>query len=222
AELEGKQIVFLPRHSYKHNIPPHRVNYRANIWALKHLGAKRIIAVNAVGGINTEYSPGDIVIADQIIDLSRSRVSTFFEDDDVVHVDFTEPFCPEMRAVWTAPAFKNRYNLHPSGTYVCTEGPRLETAAEISYMRLIGGDMVGMTGMPEAVLAREQELCYLMIAVITNPAAGLTTNRLTTTEVLETMKRSNERVKQMIVEGLSELPSERRCPCKDALKEARL
>lgn len=222
SELEGKRIAFLPRHSYKHNIPPHKVNYRANIWALKKIGVQRIIAVNAVGGINEQYNPGDIVIPEQIIDLSRSRVSTFFDADDVVHVDFTEPYCPEMRAVWSSHELANRYKLHTTGTYVCTEGPRLETSAEIGFMKAIGGDMVGMTGMPEAVLAREAEICYLMIAVITNPAAGISKKKLTTTEVLQTMKLSTERVKQLIVEALKLLPEQRNCPCKDALKDARL
>ncbi len=222
AELEGKRIAFLPRHSYKHNIPPHRVNYRANIRALKDLGVKRIITVNAVGGINEDYSPGDIVVPDQIIDLSRSRVSTFFDGDDVVHVDFTEPFCPEMRKLFTREELTERYGLHTAGTYVCTEGPRLETKAEIQFIKSIGGDMVGMTGMPEAVLAREAEICYLMIAVITNPAAGITGKRLTTTEVLQTMRRSTDRVKQLIMDVLKSLPEHRDCPCKDALKEARL
>ncbi len=222
GELESRKIAFLPRHSYKHNIPPHKINYRANIWALKSIGVERIITVNAVGGINEEYNPGDIVIPDQIIDLTRCRTSTFYDADDVVHVDFTEPYCPQMRAVFTSSELVNRYNLYTTGTYVCTEGPRLETSAEIRFMKAIGGDMVGMTGMPEAVLARELEICYLKIAVITNPAAGILKKRLTTTEVLETMKLSTDRVKQLIVDALNLLTGERNCPCKDALKEARL
>ena len=222
AEIENTKVAFLPRHSHKHNIPPHKVNYRANIWALKQIGVKRIIAVNAVGGINNAYRPGDIVIPDQILDFSKSRISTFYDSDDVVHVDFTEPFCPEMRKAVTDKHFVSEFNLTTTGTYLCTEGPRLETAAEIRFYGYAGADMVGMTAMPEAVLAREQELCYLIIAVITNYAAGISSTRLTTTEVLETMKSSTEKVKEIIVQLLSRIPEERNCLCKDALKDARL
>ncbi|NOX21441.1 MAG: S-methyl-5'-thioadenosine phosphorylase [Nitrospirae bacterium] len=222
AEIDDIKIAFLPRHSHKHNIPPHRVNYRANLWAFKELGVERIIAVNAVGGINSTYRPGDIVIPDQILDFSRSRASTFYDNEDVVHVDFTYPFCPEMRNTISDETLLQQYKLKINGTYVCTEGPRLETAAEIRFFATAGGDMVGMTGMPEAILARELELCYLMIAVITNYAAGISKEKLTTTEVLETMKGTTEKVKDLIVQAIQAFPKSRNCPCKDALNEARL
>jgi len=222
CDLEGRTVMFLPRHGSSHTIPPHRVNYRANIWALKELGVERIISVSAVGGINRDFAPGSIVLADQILDFTKSRISTFYDGDDVVHVDFTTPFCEDMRNIISGAAEAEGIELITRGTYVAVEGPRLETAAEIGFYRSAGADVVGMTAMPEAVLAREAELCYAGIYVVTNYAAGIRDGRLTTDEVVVTMRRADETIKRLLAAGIEPLDGERRCACGNALDNARL
>ncbi len=222
GEVSGIRTVFLPRHSRRHDTPPHLVNYRANIWGFKQLGVERIITVNAVGGISPYLKPGQIVLPDQIIDFTQSRKNTFYEGPEVVHVDFTEPFCPEMREVMIRTVTEIKLSISSAGTYVCTEGPRLETKAEIKMFRALGGDIVGMTGMPEAVLAREAELCFMMIAVVTNYAAGISGKPLTTKEVIQTMNDTTDTIKNILSRYIPLLPHSRGCTCKDALKEARI
>jgi 5'-methylthioinosine phosphorylase len=174
GSLCDRDVVFLARHGYGHTIPPHMVNYRANLWALQHIGANRVIAVCAVGGIRQDLQPGSIVIPDQIIDYTWSRHHTLYEKDltSVTHIDFTEPYCPELRTVLIEGASRAGIDVITSGTYGATQGPRLETAAEITRMEKDGCHMVGMTGMPEASLARELGLCYASCAVSANLAAG--------------------------------------------------
>ncbi len=228
ARAGGVEVAFLPRHGARHgarhDIAPHKVNYRANIWGMKALGVERIVGINAVGGIDVKLPPGSIVIADQVIDFTfGARPSTFYEGRDVIHIDFTEPYCPELRGALIAAAQKEDIAVTPAGTYVCTNGPRLETAAEIGFFGRAGGHIVGMTGMPEAALAREIELCYAAVAVVTNPAAGISAaHRLTTTEVVEMMASRMESIKKILKAVLPMIPAERRCPCRDALKESRL
>jgi len=172
--LCGTEVVFLARHGYGHTIPPHMVNYRANLWALREAGASQVISVCAVGGIRADLQPGAIVIPDQIIDYTWSRDHTLFEKDlpGVTHIDFTEPYCQAMREQLIAAAGRAGVDIVIGGTYGATQGPRLETAAEINRMERDGCDMVGMTGMPETSLARELGLCYATCAVSANPAAG--------------------------------------------------
>jgi 5'-methylthioinosine phosphorylase len=174
GRIAGRQVVFIARHGPDHTIPPHRVNYRANIWALRQVGARNVIAVAAVGGIGDEMLPGRLVIPDQIIDYTYSRHQTFFEQDlgEVVHVDFTEPYCGRLRDLLIGSARELGYGAVEKAVYAATQGPRLETAAEIDRLEQDGCSIVGMTGMPEAVLARELELCYATCAVIANRAAG--------------------------------------------------
>ncbi|HDL19723.1 MAG TPA: S-methyl-5'-thioadenosine phosphorylase [Nitrospirae bacterium] len=222
CEYCGRVLYFLPRHGGNHSIPPHKVNYRANIQAMKNLGVERVISVSAVGGLNRDICPGSIVIGDQILDFTKGRTNTFFDGDDVVHVDFTYPYCEEMRMIIMDSAREKGMNVVDGGTYVAVEGPRLETASEIAFYRSIGVDIVGMTAMPEAVLAREAEICYAGIYVVTNYAAGIKEGRLTTNEVVQTMARSQDMVKQLLSEVLSPLDLERTCMCGDALKDARL
>lgn len=223
GKMHGAEIAFLARHGALHNYPPHKVNYRANIWGFKSLGVQRIISVNAVGGINRLLQPGDIVIADQIIDFTYgSRISTFYEQDKVVHVDFTNPYCGEMRDCIYDAAKNSGVDAIKTGTYICVNGPRLETAKEIKFFSSIGGDIIGMTAMPEAVLARELEICLASLCVVTNYAAGISGSKLTTSEVVATMKTSIDRIKSIIKETLKLIPPLRNCPCKDALKDAEL
>ena len=172
--LCGKQVVFLPRHGTAHTIPPHEVNYRANLWALHHIGITKVIAVAAVGGITPAMTPASLIIPNQIIDYTWSRQHTFFQGDlnQVTHVDFTEPYCAELRATLLQAGRAADIPLHDGATYGATQGPRLETAAEIDRLERDGCDIVGMTGMPEAALARELELCYAACAVCANWAAG--------------------------------------------------
>jgi 5'-methylthioadenosine phosphorylase len=217
------EIVFLPRHGIPHSIPPHKVNYRANIWGFKSLGVDRIISVSAVGGINKDLSPGDIVLLDQIIDMTYgARESTFYDKDKVVHIDFTNPYCPEMREFIVKSSKNIGLPVKLSGTYICVNGPRLETAKEIQFFSMIGADVVGMTAMPEASLARELEMCVSGVSVATNYAAGISERKLTTTEVVETMKNSLDRIKSLIKEVIMHVPIARTCQCKDALKDAEL
>lgn len=185
GELNGKKLVFLARHGNPHRIPPHKINYRANIWGLKQLGVTEIIGVAAVGGIGAEMAPAVIAIPDQLIDYSYGREHTFFADDleHVTHIDFTEPYTPSLRARIMQAAQQANISITPSGTYGCTQGPRLETVAEIKRMANDGCDLVGMTGMPEASLARELGLAYANISVVANWAAGVVEGEITMAEI---------------------------------------
>ncbi|TAN41234.1 MAG: S-methyl-5'-thioadenosine phosphorylase [Nitrospirae bacterium] len=221
GKIEDRKVVFLPRHGADHSIAPHKINYRANIWGFKSLGVEKIISVGAVGGISGNLKPGDLVVLDQLIDFTfGARQSTFFEDDKVAHIDFTEPYCAEMRKTVLSVAENIGLAVKENGSYICVNGPRLETAKEIRHFSMIGADVVGMTGMPEAALAREAEICLCGMAVVTNYAAGISKNKLTVTEVIETMKKSTDNLKKLIREFVLQLPAERNCDCKDALKNA--
>lgn len=185
--LGGKEVIFLPRHGAGHTIPPHRVNYRANIWALKQLEVKHVVAVAAVGGISDDAGPGRVIIPDQIIDYTYSRVNTFFENDlsHVTHIDFTNPYSDMMRKKLIAVAAEIGLEISDTGTYGATQGPRLESAAEIERMARDGCTLVGMTGMPEACLARELELEYASCSVVANWAAGRGDGGVITMEEIE-------------------------------------
>ncbi len=172
GSLAGRDAVFLARHGYGHTIPPHRVNYRANLWALKSIGVTRVVAVASVGGIRADLAPGCLAIPHQVVDYTTERASTFFDEQRVVHVDFTQPYDPDLRALLLRAGEKAGVEVVDGGVYGATQGPRLETAAEINRYERDGCDMVGMTGMPEAVLARELELAYASCAVVVNWAAG--------------------------------------------------
>jgi 5'-methylthioadenosine phosphorylase/5'-methylthioinosine phosphorylase len=183
GELGQCQIIFLARHGNPHRIAPHKINYRANIWGLKELGVEQIVAVAAVGGITGEMAPAHIVIPDQIIDYSYGRKHTFFEEGEVVHIDFTYPYSQKLRSRLIVAAAEANIKIGPMGTYGCTQGPRLETAAEIRRMEKDGCDLVGMTGMPEAALAKELGIDYASISVIANWAAGKSEGEITMAEI---------------------------------------
>lgn len=174
GRIHGKEVAFIARHGYGHTIAPHEVNYRANLWALRECGAREIVSVASVGGIGAGLGPGTLVAPDQIIDYTWGRASTFFEGTDmpVNHVDFTHPYAPALRARILAAAAAAGESMVDGGTYGATQGPRLETAAEINRLERDGCHLVGMTGMPEAVLARELGIDYAAIAVVANYAAG--------------------------------------------------
>ncbi len=197
--LGGQDVVFLARHGYGHTIAPHEINYRANVWALKELGVSGVFAVAAVGGIRSDLIPGSLVVPDQIIDYTHSRKSTFFggTDTPIAHIDFTLPYAQNVRRRLLEAAAACGEAVIDGAVYACTQGPRLETAAEIERIARDGGDLVGMTGMPEASLAREAELDYAALAVVVNPAAGRGDSRQAIAlETLETVL--NETIKRAV------------------------
>lgn len=191
GELNGREVIFLARHGNPHTIAPHKINYRANIWGLKHLGVEQIIAVAAVGGITAEMAPAHIAIPDQIIDYSHGRKHTFFEDENypVTHIDFTRPYNQKLRSALITAAAQANIEITTTGTYGCTQGPRLETAAEIKRMEIDGCDLVGMTGMPEAALAKELGMEYAAVSVIANWAAGKTDGEITMAEIEQNLHK---------------------------------
>lgn len=219
-----KAVAFMNRHREDHSLPPHLINYRANIAALKKLGVKNIIATGAVGSLNPAMQPGHFIFVDQFLDFTKNRQHTFFDGgmDGVVHVDMTYPYCMELREVLTHAARSLGLTSHPSGTYVCCEGPRFETPAEIKMYRMLGGDLVGMTGVPEAPLAREAEMCYATIAMVTNYAAGISPTRLTHQEVLDVMTQYGENIRKLIMQTIHWLDIDRSCACHEALNQVHL
>jgi 5'-methylthioadenosine phosphorylase len=208
GKLRGRDVAFLARHGYGHTIPPHEVNYRANIWALREEGAAEIVSVASVGGIRADLGPGTLVIPHQIIDYTWGRRSTFFEGGDVSvsHVDFTRPYSEPLRQKLLAAARACGEPLLDGAVYAATQGPRLETAAEIDRLERDGADVVGMTGMPEAALARELDLPYAAIAVVVNHAAGRGESRTgIRLERIEQMLHSTIGRARRIVEELAAL-----------------
>ncbi|MEW6080534.1 MAG: S-methyl-5'-thioinosine phosphorylase [Bacillota bacterium] len=210
----GGEVFFLARHGLGHVLAPHRVNYRANLWALKTLGVQRVIATNAVGAIDPALQVGDLSVADQLIDFTRNRPSTFFEDSGLVrHVDFTDPYCREVRAALLRAALEQGVPARDGVTYVAAEGPRYETAAEVKAFRLLGGHVVGMTGAPEAALAREIGLCYGCICLVTNQAAGVAPGTLSHREVEDAMARVVAHIREVLERALHHLPPHPACDC---------
>jgi 5'-methylthioinosine phosphorylase len=205
GKLCGTEVVFLARHGYGHTIPPHMVNYRANIWALKHAGIRDVISVCAVGGIREDITPGSLVVPDQIIDYTWSRQHTFFEVDltHVVHTDFTRPYCEAMRNTLFDGAQRAGIEIIDGGVYGATQGPRLESAAEINRMERDGCDMVGMTGMPEVALARELDLCYAACAVCANRAAGRGDGTISLRDIEATLAQSMAQVRLLLEHTIS-------------------
>ena len=200
--LNGCGVAFLARHGYRHTIPPHQVNYRANVWALREVGVTAIVAVAAVGGIRADLAPGGLLIPDQIVDYTWGRGHTYFEGgrdpERVVHVDFTSPYDEALRRRLIAGAARAGVAVSDTGTYAATQGPRLESAAEIDRLERDGCDVVGMTGMPEAALARELDLAYAHVAVVANPAAGRGTGAITMQDIQAQLEVGMGRVRALL------------------------
>lgn len=198
--LDGREMVFLARHGETHQIPPHRINYRANMWALQHVGVSEVIAVAAVGGISQGFGPATICIPDQLIDYTWGRGHTYFDGDEtgIEHIDFTEPYCEPLRQRLLARAQSLSLSPQASGCYAATQGPRLETPAEISRLQRDGCDLVGMTGMPEAALARELGLCYACCALVVNWAAGKGEGPITMAEIEANLAKGMGSIRQLI------------------------
>lgn len=222
GEFAGQEVAFLARHGSQHSIPPHLINYRANIWALKKIGVESIIATTAVGSLAKDIPPGNFVLIDQFIDFTHNRINTFYEGGErgVVHIDLTTPYCPELRKIVGQAAKNAGLPATISGTYVCTEGPRFETPAEISMFAKLGGHVVGMTNVPEVVLAREAEMCYMTVSLVTNYAAGISPTPLTHSEVLDIMKSNNKNLQTLLLGALRLLHyRQKNCACCHALSE---
>ena len=202
--LQGKEVVFLARHGFTHRLPPHRVNYQANIWMLKKADVKKIISVNAVGSINQNCAPESMVIPDQIIDYSWGREHTFYAEDltRVVHIDFTHPYTESLRNTLILAGKNCGLHLVERGVYGCTQGPRLETAAEVKRLENDGCDLIGMTGMPEASLARELSIDYASISVVANWAAGINGDEISIDQIESHMQKGMEKVKKLIAEAV--------------------
>lgn len=198
---QDREIIFMTRHGKEHSIPPHQINYRANIYGLKQLGVTAIIATTAVGSTHAEVKPGEMMIPDQFLDFTHARPSTFFDGAPfpVAHVDMTEPYCPILRELICNGLRELAFPFHQKGTYVCTEGPRFETAAEVKLFHRWGGDVVGMTNVPECQLAREAEMAYATISMVTNYGAGVSPTPLTHSEVVEAMTQNSSRFRDLLV-----------------------
>ena len=220
GEIAEHRAIFLLRHGLDHSVPPHMVNYRANIYALYKIGVERIVATNAVGAIDNDIHPGDVVVPHDFIDFTKHRCSTFYDEAPVTHIDVSQPYCPEIRRLLIDTAKKNGLNVWDHGVLVCTEGPRYETPAEIEMLRHAGCDIVGMTAFPEVVLARELELCYASICYVSNRAAGMQ-ERLTVSELSEISKQTIPKIEKALTETAKRLPTKRHELCATALKNAR-
>jgi len=218
GEYESRSVAFIPRHGRGHVYSPTNLPYRANIYALKKLGVERIISVAAVGSLKEEIRPLDIVVPDQIFDRTKHRADTFFEDV-VVHVGMAEPFCPQLRNVAIDVLEKLGMSYHGKGTYVCIEGPQFSTKAESNVYRSLGFDIIGMTALPEAKLAREAEICYVTIATVTDYDVWKE-ELVDVKTVLENAARNEENVKTILREMIPKIPEKRECECENALKFA--
>ncbi|MDD3852469.1 MAG: S-methyl-5'-thioadenosine phosphorylase [Syntrophomonadaceae bacterium] len=218
---EDEEIAFIARHGSDHSVPPHLINYRANIMALKQIGVKHIIGTAAVGSLHFEYKPGDIVLADQFLDFTRSRITTFYEggEEGVIHCDMTVAYCPLTRAAIMEAGQQADINVANGGVYVCTDGPRFETGAEIAMFKQLGGHVIGMTSVPEVTLARELGICYANISIVTNYAAGISAGILTHAEVVEMMKSRIQQVREIMMKSAALLPETRECDCVKILDE---
>ena len=205
GEIAGNQVVFITRHGVGHKTAPHKVNYRANIWALKSLGTEEIFATTAVGSLNPEMKAGHFVVCSNVLDFTKSRINTFYDTPErgVVHVDFSYPYCPCVRERVIRCLEKLGIPFHKEGVYVATEGPRFESAAEIKAYAMLGGDLVGMTNMPECILAREAEMCYSTCSIVTNMAAGISPTPLSHMEVVEAMGKSITNMNKSLLPSLT-------------------
>lgn len=219
GEIDGIEVAFIPRHGKHHNFPPHMVNYRANIWALKNMGVERVLAINAVGSLKEEFKPGDMVFPDQFIDFTKSRKLSFYDGPDVYHVSAADPFCPHMTSNLAKSAKKSGYAHHDRGTYVCIEGPRFSTRAESKMFRQFG-DIIGMTLVPEINLAIEQAMCYSMIATVTDFDVW-SDKPVDASEVMKIMKENEEKVSSLVEHSVKEFNGERKCSCSSSLENAK-
>jgi 5'-methylthioadenosine phosphorylase len=212
--IGGRRVAFLPRHGAHHEFPPHRIPYRANLWALRALGVRQVLGPTAVGGLRHELGPGALVIPDQLVDRTTSRAGTYYDGPGAVHISMADPYCPAGRAAAVEVARSAGWQVADGGTLVVIEGPRFSTRAESRWFASAGWSVVGMTGHPEAALARELDLCYTNLSLVTDLDAGVETGAgVTHAEVLEVFARNVSRLRDLLLEVIPRLPTERTCPC---------
>lgn len=218
GEYAGRKIAFIPRHGRNHTIPPHRINNRANIWALRDLGVTRIIAPSAVGSLKREFKPGDIAIPHQFIDFTKSRRYTFYDGGEICHISTADPFCSDLSSLVKDCSIRLNYVAHPEVTYLCIEGPRFSTRAESHLFRNMGADVIGMTVVPECILAREAQICYVSISTITDYDVW-TESQVSSSDILEVLKKNVDKTRSLIKQIIPLVPDERlNCSCGHALE----
>lgn len=221
GELSGRKVAFLARHGRGHRIMPSELNFRANIYGMKSLGVERIISLSAVGSLKEEHRPQDFVIPDQFYDRTRGRVSTFFGDGLVAHISFADPICGELAQVVTCACKETGVNAKSGGTYLCMEGPAFSTKAESNVYRSWGMDVIGMTNLQEAKLAREAEICYVTVAMVTDYDCWHPHHdAVTVTEIIEVLQRNAANAARVVAEAVAAMPDERTCKCGSALRHA--
>lgn len=218
--IQGEEIIFLARHGKGHSLPPHLINYRANIWALKELGVKHIYATAAVGSCNENFAPGDIVIIKDFIDFSKSRPNTFFEggEEGVKHADMSDPYCKNLRKKFLKTAQEKGLEIKGQAVYASTEGPRFETASEIRAYQALGGDVVGMTSVPEVVLAKEAGICYASLGIISNWCTGME-GAITLHDIQGAMEKNRQALTQVFLQVFSQKLDQEACSCNRSIIE---
>jgi 5'-methylthioadenosine phosphorylase len=221
GEVGGRRVAFIPRHGRKHEYPPHRIPYLANAWAMKELGVTRVIGPNACGSLQEHVEPGHFVVCDQLVDRTRARSHTFYDGPATTHVSFADPYCPTMRGVAIERGNDLGIPIHDAGTVVVIEGPRFSTRAESAWFKAAGWEVVNMTQYPEALLARELELCYANISLITDYDVGVEgVPAVTNEEVIRVFNENNEKLRDLLFAIIPALPEIRDCPCATALQGA--
>jgi 5'-methylthioadenosine phosphorylase len=221
GRLEGKRVAFLARHGRGHRILPSEINFRANIYAMKELGVERVISVSAVGSLQEDLKPGEFLVPDQFFDRTKNRTSTFFGGGLVAHVTFDKPTCPEVSAILADASVHCGVKVHRRGTYVCIEGPQFSTLSEAHVHRQLRFEVIGMTNVTEAKLAREAELCYATIAMITDYDCWHPEHEsVTATQIIATLNQNAENAQHVLRQALREMPAERKCKCGSALQHA--
>ena len=223
TEIGGRTVAFLPRHGRDHSLPPHRINYRANLWAMKSLGVKRIIGPCAAGSLQKHVAPGSFVVCDQFVDRTWGRSDTFYDGPITTHVSAADPYCPQARQVAIEVGKKLGIKVHDKGTMVVIQGPRFSTRSESKWFSNQGWEVINMTGYPEGFLARELEMCYTNISLITDYDVGIEgIQAVSHEEVIKVFTENNEKVKNMILEVIKAIPAERTCKCGEALATSRI
>jgi len=225
GELGGKRVAFLPRHGGKHLFPPHMINYRANLWAMKSLGVQRIISPCAAGSLQTHVKPGSFVVCDQYVDRTSGRKDTFYDGPISTHVSAAEPYCPEMRELAVAAGKKAGIEVHGTGTVVVIQGPRFSTKSESKWFTSQGWEVINMTQYPEAHLARELEMCVVNVSLITDYDSGLAGNvePVSHSEVIKVFNNNLSKLQKLLVGLLETIPSDRKkCGCSNVLEHARI
>ena len=225
GEVAGKRVAFLPRHGKLHQYPPQAINFRANLWAMKELGVKRIIGPTACGSLKADVKPGEMVVADQVVDRTTGRHDTFYDGPITTHISFADPYCPQLRPIAIAALRATGVTTHERGTIVVIQGPRFSTRAESKWFQDAGWEVINMTQYPECYLARELEICYVNISLITDYDVGLEgmpdVEPVTHEAVMKIFASNNERVKSAIFKIIEATPAERNCSCGSALQGAR-